>query len=217
MSERRYTIELTGITPLLMHRDNLDAQDAERERGRDRDKGRAGDDRYPPDRWKSYVYADKTNVVIPADNLMACLREAGKKLKDGRSTLKAVSQYAVFLPDAFTPILVGKRGTKVPATKVVKIAGPFEDQVKGASKLGFDLDVHRCRVQRARHIRVRPRFDTWRLVFPATVTDEKLTEEQFKALWSKAGDLVGLCDWRPGAPQPGSFGRFTTKIKKHRS
>lgn len=215
MSERRYTIELKGITPLLMHRDNIEIQDEERKRGRDRDVGRAGDDRFPADKWKSYIYAAE-NIGVPAENLMACLREAGKKIKDGRSSLKSISQYGVLIESDLVPIQVGKKGAKISATKVRSINGTFEDQEAAAKALGFDLDVRRCRVQRARHIRVRPKFSNWKLSFPVTVTDDQLTDEQFQAIWYKAGDLIGLCDWRPGAPQPGPYGRFEPSIKRRK-
>lgn len=211
--EKRYEIILEGKTPLLMHRDNIELEFQEHVKGRIRGT-KAGDDRVPPDTWKRYVYADDPNghVVIPALNMMAMLREAGKKFKVGNSSLKAASQSDIWVEDDFIKLI--NRGEPTPAKDLSEIEGDFSEQCKAAEELGFRLHVARVVVQKNRHVRVRPCFDEWKLKFTVTCSHEGLNPEQFRAIWRLAGRRVGLGDWRPGNRQPGRYGMFTCEIKE---
>ncbi len=87
MQTRRYQIELTGVSPLLMHADNIEAADAMERWQKDptNKKGsKAGDDRTPAWRWLSCLYVSEGAVVVPSDNLMAMLRDAGKQCPTGK-------------------------------------------------------------------------------------------------------------------------------------
>ena len=94
MDERRYTFEIVGITPLVMHRDDIDwadylAGERKRIKASDKAKSKAGDDRSPPHTWKGYCYHDGEHLAIPHDNLSAMLLKAGgKKIQQGNETYK---------------------------------------------------------------------------------------------------------------------------------
>jgi hypothetical protein len=62
-----------------------------------------------------------------------------------------------------------------------------------------------------KHIRVRPKFRNWALMFTITVWDEQITADVLKNIFQYAGAYKGLCDWRPGGKTPGSYGMFTLK------
>jgi hypothetical protein len=214
--EVRYEVVLTGRTPLLMHYDNIELELEEHLKGKER-AGKAGDDRFPPDRWKRYLYIDDTkkgHIVLPAENISAMLREAGKKLKAGRGSLKAASQADIWIEEDFPKLLV--KGKPLPAKKIAGIKGDFAEQYHAAKKLNFRLFAKRVVVQGNRHVRVRPRFDDWKVKLTVLCSHEDITKDQFASLWEIGGRKIGLCDWRPGSKQPGRYGMFTVSIKKKR-
>jgi hypothetical protein len=73
-----------------------------------------------------------------------------------------------------------------------------------AAALGIRLDVRRARPQwNRKHIRVRPRFDHWRVVCDLTMTDDVLTEALVLQILTLAGKYKGVGNWRPSNPIPG--------------
>lgn len=210
-----FQVEIDGLSPLLMHYDNIEYQDAYQAAGQKG--GKAGDDRHPVDRWKSYLYTDaaRERVVVPAENLMAALGKVGGSIAiGGKKTLKTASQGVVF-DDLDLPLLSGPKLKPVDFSAVADIDGTFAEQAQAANKLGFSLFVKRCTVGTSRHIRVRPRFEKWSLRGTFQVWDDVLTLERLRMLFEVAGKAAGLCDWRPGSPRkPGSFGRFEAKVSK---
>ena len=76
----QYQVTLKGLTPLLMHSDNLafsERVQAWQKAPENKANSKAGDDRSPAWTWIGYLYHDGKHVGIPADNLMTMLREAG--------------------------------------------------------------------------------------------------------------------------------------------
>lgn len=213
----KFTFELTGTSPLLLHADDVEKSDALQEWRRDsknRDVSVAGDDRSPAWTWQTYLYSDGTQLVIPQENLSASLlaAAAGMTLK-GKKTFKEASQTAIILHEDFFPLLVG--GKPVAVKPIEQLAGlPFAQQAQKVKPLGFDLFMKRVRVGRAKHVRVRPRFEHWSIRGTVEIVSQEVNQDSLKRMFDDAGFYKGLCDWRPGSPtKPGRFGRFKAELK----
>ena len=79
----RIRFELTGIMPLIMHQDDVEASDLLNEWRKDpsnKNKSVAGDDRSPAWTWQTYLYSDGENVTLPAANLMVAIRQGSTQL-----------------------------------------------------------------------------------------------------------------------------------------
>lgn len=217
---RRYEATLTGLSPVLLHQDNFDFQEAVnkwRKTPENKKYSVAGDDRSPPWTWIGYTYHDGNLIGVSSDNLMTCFRNGGAKVlvptgKHGQ-TFKGMTQL-IFLDQILWPITIN--GQTVPWKPVEKLIGnmDFEEHKAVAAKLGFELFPKRAPVGSGKHIRVRPRFNTWELKGTMTVTEELLTTEVLQQILNCAGNYVGLCDWRPGGKTPGPFGRFSAVLKE---
>ena len=86
---KQYEIILTGESPLLLHRDNLEFSEVVKKWQKapeNKELSQAGDDRSPAWTWIGCLYTDKKTVGIDADCVMSMLREGGAKLKTGRKT-----------------------------------------------------------------------------------------------------------------------------------
>jgi len=217
--EQKYGVEVVGITPTLMHWDNIEWADQLEEKRtwikeNDRKKFKAGDDRCPPDTWKGWTYNDGKTVCWPADNMRSCLMKAGAQLTlQGKKSYKSVSQSGIMFNEFFLAFLVN--GKPMPWPPIQAIEGEFKDQAAKVKAMGFELFMKRVRIGQAKHVRVRPRFDDWKLKFTVTVIDEQITEKVVNDLFSLAGRRVGFSDWRPGSPQsPGQFGLFSAEVKQ---
>ena len=219
MFEQRYRFDLEGITPLLMHHDNIEWADQlkiKRDEIKRNDNANfsAGDDRCPPDTWKGYTYNDGDHIVMPMDNLRACLLKAGARVTlANKKTFKELTQCGILFEDFYATFL--NDGQQIKWAGVEKIKGNFAAQSKAAQELGFTLFVKRAAVGTAKHIRVRPRFSTWGVQGEFLVVDEQLTDEVLNSIWHVGGFNIGLCDWRPGSQKaPGPFGRYKAKLTK---
>lgn len=216
---QRYKVKLTGETPLLLHHDNLIWAEVMNKWGLDPANKKisvAGDDRTPAWRWIGNLYVEANKVVIPSDNLMTVLREGGKNCRTGKGqkTFKSQTQSGIIIDQSSWPLLV--HGGSVLSYDPIKalIGNPnFEDHVEKVTELGFELFVKRARIDRSKHVRVRPRFDRWECTGTLTVLDDMITQEVLTNIMVFAGTYSGLGDWRPSAPKsPGPFGKFTVEI-----
>jgi hypothetical protein len=89
----------------------------------------------------------------------------------------------------------------------------FAEHEAKARELGFELFVKRAGVNGKKHVRVRPRFDRWSAAGSVTVLDERIDKATLQTILTQGGAYVGLGDWRPGSPTPGSWGRFTAQVQ----
>lgn len=215
---------LNGSNPLLMHQDDVEASDRLAEWRLDpknADLSKRGDDRTPPWTWHSCLYVGNGKVVIPSANLMVCLRNAGatKQIPGrGKKTYKEATQSKLQIFDEYLSFkcgLAAKEVKHVNEADIVKIEKlPFSKQAEEVRKLGFWLYVKRAKIGKAKHVRVRPRFDHWKVEGTIKIADTELISfELLKDLFDIAG-TIGLCDWRPGGPTPGAFGMFTSELKR---
>lgn len=216
MNTQQYSFQITGLTQLLLHNNNVEERDRLEALRKRMKGGKAGDDRSPAESWKGYVYVsdDTNNLCIPSENLLACLLGGGSKVKvGGKETLKSHSQRVMFDKTDYDLIVNGKTISK---TEIDAISGEFGEHAVHARKLGFKLHVKPCSVGTSKHIRVRPMFSGWSISGQFEIEAEDaniLSLTALRDLFNACGRLVGIGDWRPGAPKrPGQYGRFQAEI-----
>lgn len=233
----KYQFKLSGITSLMMHADNINGQDMVKsflaEQKAKKNKGgntESASDRWPAWTWTTYVYHDGDNVAMPISNLIRSLSEAGKQIGKGKSNLKETVMTSIIIdgsgPDEeYLDFKCSHPGSselkKVPVSEIEKLAldekATFEDHVKLAKKLGFELDVRRaCLNRNSKVIRVRPKFRNWQVSGTLSVSDDNaISESDLGSLFEIAGNREGLGDWRPSSPKsPGKFGQFRSEVQK---
>lgn len=217
MKQQSYEFLLTGVSPLLMHWDNLEGSDqlAEwRKVPENKKNSKAGDDRTPPFTWRYYVYNDGKHIVLPEDSLRACLMKAGAAVPTGKgkTTFKALTQIGLVFLEPFFEFRCNDKLVKW--ADIEAIEGTYAEHCQAARELGFQLFAKRAAVNQSKHVRVRPRFDKWSVRGSVVVTEEAITGQVLQTIFNHAGKYVALCDWRASAPKsPGPFGRFTATIK----
>jgi hypothetical protein len=173
-----------------------------------------GDDRSPAFTWVGYLYSDGESVAIPSDNLAACLRQAGARVKlGGRKTLKEGAVSGLWIEQDHLPLTVG--GKPVPMAPIERLKGEtdFTAHLAAARKMGFVLFAKRARITaKSKHVRVRPKFDTWAVAGSLEVDAPEITKDVLDMLFFQAG-RIGLGDWRPGCATPGRYGMFDATVK----
>lgn len=217
---RRYRLLITGATPLLMHQDNLDWSDFLTKWLSDpinKKSSVPGDDRSPGWKWLGALYHDGRRAVVPSTMLMASLRAAGSTMTipgKGKKTYKAQTQSGMRIEEPEVPVLI--EGREVPVSSLLKLRSEMDFEVhrEAVEKLGFSLDTRRASVGRSKHVRVRPRFDTWSLDTSILVWDDQLTQEVLHRLWTVAGAHKGIGDWRPSSGKSGAYGTFSVELEE---
>jgi hypothetical protein len=214
-----YDVTLTHKTPLLMHHDNIEWADKMELWNRvpaNKKGSKAGDDRSPAFRWLGCIYHDGERMVLPVDNIMASIMGGAAQVPTGKGqgTFKSRSQSGIVPGEMFWPFLVN--GQEVPIADFFANAEKrsFDEFQALAAKYGFTLFVKRARIGKAKHVRVRPRFDDWSASGTLMVTDDGITEEILRTILEQAGRLKGMADWRPGSPTPGSWGMYQSVVRK---
>ena len=210
----RIRFELTGIMPLIMHQDDVEASDLLNEWRKDpsnKNKSVAGDDRSPAWTWQTYLYSDGENVTLPAANLMVAIRQGSTQLiLKKQKTYKEISQSGLLIPTEYMDFRCA--GKSIAMKSIVATRdNPFAKQREKAESMGFCLFVKRAVIGRAKHVRVRPRFDRWSASGEIEILTPDISFETLGKLFELAG-RVGLCDWRPGCKTPGPYGIFETKL-----
>ncbi len=214
---QKYSFTLTGASPLFIHADNVLASD-ELTRWRKDPANKsisvAGDDRSPAWTWQTYLYSDGKHIAMLADAIMVALRFAGAKMTmKKQESFKAATQSGILINEDHLPIL-GPKGAVLISTIDKLKNKPFDQMMAEVEKLGFRLDVRRAVVGTSKHVRVRPRFDSWSLRGTLEVTEPAITPEVLAQLFEIAGARSGIGDWRPSAKSSGPYGRFTAELKR---
>ena len=223
---KEYRVTLTGLTPLLLHNDNLafaEKVNAWRRDPGNKEMSRPGDDRSPGWSWLGYTYHDGRYIGVSADNLMTMLRDGGAKVKTGKGpeTYKKQTQAGINIHDQQWPILMSGRPIEIKPIwdALMGVSDPerFFEHLDTVEKAGFELSVRRAKVGRNKHVRVRPMFTAgWQLIGNLMIADEEtsgLSTDILSRILNQAGSLIGLGDWRPLSPQAsGSYGRFEAAI-----
>jgi hypothetical protein len=212
-------VKIKGLTPLLMHADNIewaDSMDEWRNDPANKAKSKAGDDRTPAWRWLGSLNTDGEIVTIPSEYIMRCLMEGGAQVPTGRgkTTFKSQSQSGLLCPEFHWPLLLNGSAATVSMQQInaLKEFNHFVEQSEGVKKLGFSLFVKRAKVGQSKHIRVRPRFDSWATEGDITIIDDAITIKVLQQILTISGRYKGLGDWRPGGKTPGQFGMFEATV-----
>lgn len=211
----RFTLK--GITPLLMHADNVEAAstlEEWRKSPSNKNLSVPGDDRSPAWTWQTYLYRDEAGMIaMPADNVMVALRQAGAKMTLKRqTTFKAITQSGLLCTDEMLEF--SNAGKQISSAGFASdMDDKFTDQKKAVEKAGFELLVKRASIGAKKHVRVRPMFRSWAVSGVIQIMAPEITFDSLQMLFDLAGD-VGLCDWRPGCKTPGRFGMFEATVTK---
>ena len=163
-------VRINGVRPLLMHRMSIEALG---------DRQRGGGRPDPKAEAKQGLYIEAKVIGIPALNILAAMREAGKAYKvpgEGRVTYMRYIYAGVEVEPMFVPLVTNSG--------------------KAAAR-AWTVDVRPVTIQKARVARARPRFDDWALEFKLNILDPKIRPEALKSILEDAGRYVGLCDMRP--------------------
>jgi hypothetical protein len=182
-------LELTGASPLLMH--NIQLADPlnpiARQMKTISSKRRKTDEDYQALADLEFVgglYVNATGPYIPGQNLEKSIIEGGKITRNGRQV-----ERALFVTENEIPLLY---------------RGPRD--VPGLSADPTFRSSMAVKVGTSRVMRCRPIFQQWSLSTEAELDTELLNMEDFKAIATSAGRVVGLGDYRP------RFGRFEILI-----
>jgi hypothetical protein len=219
---RTYRVTITGTTPLLMHNDDIDwadRMDAWKNDKGNKKNSKAGDDRSPAFRWLGNLYRnERDEIIIPTENIMRALMEGGAMVPvpGGRSgkTFKAQSQSGIMPRDIGWPLQSNGNALPYAGIKPLMNETDFAVHRERVEKLGFRLFIKRARIGASKHVRVRPRFDTWSASGELVVTDEQITDAILADILEMAGKYKGLGDWRPSSKTPGTFGMFEAEIER---
>lgn len=222
---KKYAVELTGKSPLILHPDDLEWADRMEEWKNDpanRAKSKAGDDRSPAWRWVGNALHDGEHIAVSSSMLMKCFMEGGAMVpvpggKNGK-TFKSQTQSGMAVLEPFWKVVTRSGFVKIDGVHALMAEESFQAHKQAVASMGFDLLVKRAKIGSSKHVRVRPMFREWVIAGTVAVWDDKLAEERslFDVL-AYAGDLKGIGDWRPSAPKsPGPHGRFGVKIKEIR-
>lgn len=140
----------------------------------------------PQDQCKEKLYTDdKGNLVMPADNMLKTIIDAGVFIKVGRRQLSTRDTTIVTsflsITDNYIP-LESENGWRVDSRGIVNQA------TKG------------------RHICYRPIFDDWKLQFTIDLDVGECQEKTARELIDRAGKCIGLGVMRPS--RKGRYGQF---------
>lgn len=223
---KSYHFRIVGITPLLMHYDNIEWGDklaARRAKGNEKGtkSSTAGDDRNPHDTWLGCLYHDGKHISFPTDNLRTMLTKAATRVIVKKSqTFKKILPSALIFRELDARFTVN--GKQIAIADVNRIvleserdktidASAFSLMADRITSLGFSLLVKRATVGASKHVRVRPKFppEQWAIDGEFDITNPEISESRARQFFEIAGDSIGIGDWRPDAPKaPGPYGRF---------
>ena len=138
--------------------------------------------------WESGVYwDDNVGLVMPNECLSAAFLEGAKMNKNG----SAFQKY-VHILSSIIPVDIGE----AQSYERMKIDPRFRD-------------VRTVCVMKARVLRTRPRFNTWRCVFDMMFDEAKIDTAAIIMAIENAGNYIGLCEMRKMG-----YGRFAASIEE---
>ena len=180
-------INITGVSPMLMHSDRLadpllpETKAFKRVTGK---RSKTDSDYEDMARMEFeaglYLGADGS-VCIPGRNLVKCLIEGARVTKSGPKI---------------------ERGLVLGAEFPLAYQGP-SDPAKLYADKNF-VSRMTVKVGTARTVRCRPMFRSWSLLATGIIDEAVLSVEELGDIAGNAGALIGLGDYRKG----GGFGRF---------
>ena len=178
-------LKLTGIAPLMMHSERAanprDKGTIELKKiATQKKKSEETLEQLAEMEWRLGIYEQAGVPCLPADNLLACVKEGARKRKIGKQV-----EAGVFTEQKYFTL---------------DYDGP--KTVDGLWKDGRFFDYRSVGVNQRRVMRARPRFDEWSAVVAMVFDEELISESDLLDVCGIAGLQVGLCEKRP------QFGRF---------
>lgn len=138
--------------------------------------------------WRGSLYwSDEIGVYMPTENLQRMLLDAAKKVKLGRQVVGLIVAEEIGAPLQF-------------------------ENSRNLAKLEGDSRYHFVKMAKRPKPVLTDRLlvpTGWRLEFSLQVDQTIFPEDRIGEILEIGGNIVGLGDWRPGAPMvPGNMGRF---------
>lgn len=176
-------IEITGITPLLLHRFTDEA--AANATDSTRSSIQSGDRGTPREQAEPSLYTYEGKPIIPGPNLFRAIIDGGKFFKAGKS--KITTQKSSLIPSCVS---------------IEEIVIPIKH------KKPWEVDTRPIRIPATggRILRHRPRFDDWALTFSLSVDTDTLGTKLLREIIDATGKKIGLGDFRPDCK--GMYGKF---------
>ena len=147
------------------------------------------------DEWRKGTYTNgKGQVIMPWQNIFACLFDGSKGMKQGKTAITRIVYTSLVVADPEPLVLYDKN----PITL---------DMIEKNDWLNYSGAV----VSGRRIDRVRTAIpEGWEITFPIlTKPNNRLSSSEIKNIVENAGIQAGLGDWRPSAPRkPGPYGTF---------
>lgn len=125
-------------------------------------------------------YSDNPGVILPAEVIEATINGGARKFKEGISAKAGI-------------VVMNHAKLEFPDSNLT----PQELWEKKEYRFQKMVTVARARI-----LRTRPIFDEWAAEIEVTYEDTVCDGSQVYKWLKKAGEVVGLCDWRP------RYGRF---------
>lgn len=186
------TVKVVGVAPLLMHNAQLADPLNKFTRAikeicaKGRKKTDADLEALAKLEFMGGLYMDsKGHPAIPGECIEGMIRDGARKSRKGKDAQCGI------ISDGVWPL---------------EYEGP-----KDVEKLWHDerfRDYRGCGVNNARVMRMRPKFPAWSLTFKVAYQPEVVNRSDLEKWLEDAGQLVGLCDFRP------RFGRFEVESAK---
>ena len=190
-----FKISINGESPLIMHslEGSLDSRSPanieKAEITKRRNKTETDEQRLEFLECLTSLWLDENKMpTVPPEALRGCIENGARKLKDGPKVREGL---IVLETNSF-------EWDK-------KVLGKTLDEI--CNKAGFTTPV---KVQMARIMRTRAKFDTWKAVFTVEYDPELIDKAQLEQWLDIAGRRVGIGDWTPR--KSGQYGRFSAKV-----
>jgi hypothetical protein len=145
-----------------------------------------GDKLSPTDQARMKLYLDdKDQPVLPADNLLKAIIDAGCHIKIGKRQLSTRD-----------------------STIVTGFLSINEDFIKIKSEKGWRVDARGIvnQATKGRHVCYRPIFDDWGFTFTLEIDINECSINTARELVDKAGTIIGIGVMRPA--RKGRYGKF---------
>jgi copper chaperone CopZ len=157
-------VKIEGLSPLLMNRRPMEDAEITKKKS----------DVYDPkeDAEKKAHFDSRMGYFVPSDMLEACFREAGKNVKNGRSSSKKLVMSSVFVSEEKVSLSrkdydeIDKRWGTHPST-------------------GNSVLVSRVR------------FNKWNLTFTITYDENRISLKKVKEIVDEAGAANGIGSYKP--------------------
>lgn len=190
----KYNVEFVGVTPLLMHScrgaNPLDP-DVKVLKTFTSKRNKTDEDHIEILRLQYLLHAYHNNDIgfyIPANVIEATIINGAKKVSRGGGKKM---QTAI----------------EVVSPKVPLVCDAPKDIHEAYQNSEF-TDVRNVDVDGSLIMRIRPRFDRWRIRFDINVDESIINPDEFASALNFAGSQVGICDFRP------KYGRFEVKVSR---